>query len=92
MDKKVVEDTIMNQKTLRSELYDFYLHGDGERAKAFADKCFSILDGRFSDGMSVTQQKMLQYDVITEEFEPVIFRHVPFFYETGVLTSLSDGA
>ena len=76
----------------RKELYDFYLHGDAERAKDFADRCFVIMDERFEDGMTVTEQKLLQYDVITEEFEPVIFRTVPYFYETGVLTSLSDGA
>ena len=92
MNKKAAEERTMNREALRGELYDFYLHGDGERAKTFADKCFSILDASVSDKMSVTQQKMLQYDVITEEFEPVIFPHVPFFYETGVLTSLSDGA
>ncbi len=77
---------------LREELYSFYLHGDAERSKSFADKCFAIMDARFEDGMTVTEQKLLQYDVITEEFEPVIFRHSPYFYETGVLTSLSDGA
>ena len=49
------------------------------------------MDSKYKDGMSVTEQKMLQYDVICEEFEPVLFRHVPYFYETGVLTSLSDG-
>ena len=85
MNKKAAEERTMNREALRGELYDFYLHGDGERAKTFADKCFSILDASVSDKMSVTQQKMLQYDVITEEFEPVIFPHVPFFYETGVL-------
>ena len=77
---------------LREELHGFYLQGDAERSRAFAEKCFAILDERYTDGMSVTAQKLLQYDVITEHFEPKIFRHSPFFYETGVLTSLSDGA
>ncbi len=27
---------------LKKELYAFYLHGDAERAKSFADKCFTI--------------------------------------------------
>ncbi len=75
----------------RKELYDYYLHGDAERSKAFAEKCFAIMEERFEDRMTVTAQKLLQYDVITEEFEPKLFRHAPFFYETGVLTSLSDG-
>lgn len=82
----------MNELLMRQELYDFYLHGDAERSRAFAEKCFPIMDSRFRDGMSVTEQKLLQYDVICEEFEPIVFRYNPYFYETGVLTSLSDGA
>ena len=77
---------------MKSELHRFYLYDDAERAKAFADKCFPIMDARVTDRMSVTEQKMLQYDVITELFEPIIFPHVPYFWEMGVLTSLSDGA
>ena len=47
---------------LKQELYDFYLHGDAERSKEFADKCFAIMDERFENGMTVTAQKLLQYD------------------------------
>ena len=79
-------------EAVRDELYAFYLSGDAERAKGFAEKCFSIMDAKATDGMSVIAQKCLQYDVISESFEPVVFRYNPFFYETGVLTSLSDGA
>ena len=82
----------MNELKLREELRSFYLHGDAERAKSFADRCFEIMDSRFADGMSVTEQKLMQYDVITQEFNPVLFRYSPYFFETGVLTSLSDGA
>ena len=79
-------------ETLKNELHDFYLSGDAERAKSFAEKCFAIMDSKVTDNMSVTAQKCLQYDVICEEFEPIVFRHNPFFYESGILTSLSDGA
>lgn len=82
----------MNTEALRKELHAFYLNGDEERAKTFAEICFSKMNDRFVEGMRVARQKMLQYDVIVEEFEPVLFRHLPFFFETGVLTSLSDGA
>lgn len=82
----------MNEQALREELYAFYLHGDAERARSFAQRCFRILDDTVRPEMSVTEQKMLQYDVITEEFSPVIFPHSPYYFETGVLTSLSDGA
>ena len=91
MEQKMNEYTI-NEALMKEELYGFYLEGDAQRAKTFADKCFAIMDSRFRDGMSVTAQKCLQYDVICEELEPVVFRHNPFYYETGVLTSLSDGA
>ena len=77
---------------LRKELYEFYLHGDAERAKSFADKCFKIMDKKFASGMSVTEQKLLQYDVICENFVPKLFPHSRFYYEMGVVTSLSDGA
>lgn len=82
----------MYEAYMRDELYKFYLNGDAERAKAFADKCFCIMDSRYKEGMSVTEQKLLQYDVIAEEFTPTLFRYSPYFFETGVLTSLSDGA
>ncbi len=77
---------------LREELYSFYLRGDEERSRSFAERCFAIMDSRYREGMSVVEQKLLQYDVITEEFEPILFPHAPYFYETGFLTSLSDGA
>ena len=81
-----------NFGALRAELHGFYLQGDTERAEAFAAHCFAIMEARCDAAMSVTAQKLLQYDVITEEFDPVIFPHTPLFYETRVLTSLSDGA
>jgi len=76
---------------MREELKAFYWYGDEERSKDFAEKCFRILDSKVTPDMSVTAQKLLQYDVISDEFEPVIFRNSPFYYETGFLTSLSDG-
>ena len=79
-------------EALKQELYDFYLHGDEARARNFAERCFPLMDARLTPEASVIEQKIIQYDVITDEFEPVLFPHTPYFYETGVLTSLSDGA
>ncbi|MBQ7386742.1 MAG: hypothetical protein IJW03_01105 [Clostridia bacterium] len=81
----------MAYEKLREELYSYYLSGDEERGMSFAEKCFAIMDSRFREGMSVMEQKLLQYDVICEEFEPRIFYNSPFFFETGFLVSLSDG-
>ena len=78
---------------LRKELLDYYIETDDEkRSMIFAKKCFAILDKKFREGMSVTEQKLLQYEVISDEFVPKIFKNLPYFYETGVLFSLSDGA
>ena len=82
----------MKFQSLRRELYDYYLTGDEERSKAFADRCFALMDANATASMSVMAQKLLQYDVISDLFEPVLFPHCPFYYETGALTSLSDGA
>ena len=30
-------------KKVKEELYEYYLNGDEERCKAFADKCFAIM-------------------------------------------------
>ncbi len=81
----------MNYFDLRNELKSFYWHRDEARSKEFAEKCFKILDEKVTEEMSVTEQKILQYDVIANEFQPVVFKNLPFYFETGVLTSLSDG-
>lgn len=82
----------MDLSQMKAELYDFYLQGDEARARAFSDRCFALLDERCREGMSVTEQKLLQYEIISREFTPVVFRHNPFYFETGALVSLSDGA
>ncbi len=82
----------MKYDDLRKELKEFYWVEDGERSRLFAEKCFAILDSKVTDDMSITDQKLMQYDVIAEEFEPIIFKTLPFYNETGVLTALSDGS
>ena len=82
----------MKYTDLRKELHAFYSDGGKERSENFAKKCFEIMDSKYQNGMSIAEQKMLQYDVISQEFEPIIFKNSPYYYETGVLTSLSDGS
>lgn len=82
----------MGYQQLRDELHSFYLPDRKEHIQSFAEKCFAIMNARVDDAMSVAAQKCLQYDVIAQEFEPVIFRHCPYFYETDVLSSRSDGS
>lgn len=82
----------MNYIEMREELKEYYWYNSIERADKFAEKCFGILDSAVNDNMSVAMQKLLQYKVIVDEFEPKLFKNSPFYYETGVLCSLSDGA
>ncbi len=83
----------MNSKfsSMRDELRAYYLPDNGRRSDVFARKCFEIMDSKYSENMSVMEQKLLQYRVIVDEFEPKIFEHSPFYYETQVLSPLSDG-
>ena len=83
----------MNYLPLREELKAFYWNNQNEKnARAFSKKCFAICEERVRPEMSVPVQKMLQEEVIAEEFDPVIFKNAPYYYESGVLVSLSDGA
>ena len=82
----------MNYSRLREQLKNYYWQGDKERSISFAEHCFAILDEKYREGMTVTEQKLLQYEVISDEFTPILFPDCPFYFETGALTSLSDGA
>ncbi len=81
-------------ENIRKEVSSFYQDGNfrNEPVKAFAQKCFAELDSRVTEDMSVTAQVMLQEQVITELFEPHIFKTLPFYCEMGALNSISDGA
>lgn len=81
----------MNYQKMREELKNFYWQGDDIRAKALADKIFAILNSKKSEDMSPAELKVLQYGVIAEEFQPVIFKNCPFYFETSILTSCCDG-
>ena len=82
----------MRFEDMRKELKSFYWNDNGERSAKFAEKCFASLDSKVTNEMSVMEQKLLQYKVIVDEFEPKIFKNSPFYYETAVLSSMSDGS
>ncbi len=81
----------MNYANIRQELQAYYWKESVPRAVAFAQKCFAVMDSKVTDDMSVTAQKLLQYQVIVDEIDPVIFSNSPFYYETGTLSALCDG-
>ena len=81
----------MKYERLRQELKSYYWQKSASRAAAFGVRCFSVLNSKVTADMSVMEQKLLQYKVITDELEPVLFADSPFYYETGTLSGLSDG-
>lgn len=82
----------MNYTDLREELKAYYYHKADARAEEFCDLCTSALDEMYEEGMSVFAMKRLQYRVIAEKADPVLFLRSPFYYETGTLAAHCDGA
>ncbi|MBO5453937.1 MAG: hypothetical protein J6A69_08265 [Clostridia bacterium] len=82
----------MTNIEFREELTDFYRNKVDDMCEEFCVHCLEILDSREKENMSVYEQKALQYEVISEEFEPVIFKNSPFYYETGTISAHCDGA
>ena len=82
----------MHFEALRTELRDFYENKVNARAAAFCEATVQKLDGLYREGMSVPQQKALQYRVIAAELEPVLFASSPFYYELGTMCAQCDGA
>lgn len=82
----------MTYEKYRKEFTDYYFFHADRRAEEFCQRVLPNLDAQYREGMSAYQMKALQYRVIAEEFEPVIFAHSPFYCEMGMLSSITDGA
>ncbi len=82
----------MNFPKLRNELRHFYLEVVDELSDKFCEKCTAVMDERAYENMSVYRQKVHQYQIITEMFEPVLFYNSPFYYEMGTMSAQCDGA
>ena len=54
----------------------------------------AIMDGYDAShpGLGVYQLKAMQYEVIADNFKPVIFKNSPFYFEMGTKISQCDGA
>jgi len=81
----------MNYQNLRNELRAYYDTTSYENAEKFLQKCTSKLDKQYVETMSAFEMKVLQYKIISEECNPVLFEHSPFYYETGIIPGFSDG-
>lgn len=82
----------MNLDLFRQELTDFYWHQVDERAAAFCDRIFAILDQKVTDDMDGYERKALQYRTIAEHCQPVLFSSSPFYHELGAMSAHCDGA
>ena len=82
----------MNYQNLREELKDYYFNKSEKSAAEFSKECTAKLDAMYNENMSVYEMKTMQYRVITDNFKPVIFENSPFYYETGIIPSYSDGS
>ncbi len=82
----------MKYLALRDEIKEYYYNVADERAERFCDLCIEQLDKQYREDMSVFEMKRTQYDVITENIDPVLFYNSPFYYETGTLAAHCDGA
>ena len=83
----------MTNTAMREELKAYYWTGlADENSRAFYDKCMAEIDNQYTEDMNPYHTKMLTYRVITDMFEPVIFKNSPFYHETGTITALSDGS
>ena len=82
----------MGYPELREELKNYYWKEADQRAKAFFETCTQVMDETAKEEMSAYEMKTFQYQTITELFEPVLFYNAPFYYETGTMAAVCDGA
>ena len=82
----------MKYEKLCKELKEYYLNVSNARAKEFCDLCLEKLDRLYDKSMTPFAMKRLQYRIITENMDPVLFFNSPFYYETGTLAGICDGA
>ena len=82
----------MDTAALRAELTDFYWNRIDDKAAAFRDRVFPLLDQRWRPDMTACQRKAMQYETIAEHCECVLFHQSPFYHELGAMQHLCDGA
>lgn len=76
---------------LRNELKNYYMEKSYENAEKHLEEAIEILDSMYDESMSAYKMKALQYKVIADVAEPVLFRGLPFYYEIGIVPGCSDG-
>ncbi len=81
----------MGYEAMRKELTGYYFAGTGERGEIFRERAGAEMDAQYRVEMNSYEMKTLQYRVISDRFEPVLFYTSPFYYETGTMWAHCDG-
>ena len=81
----------MGYESMRKELTSYYFTGTGERGEEFRERANAVMDAQYTEGMNPYEMKVLQYRVITDMFEPVLFYTCPYYFETGTMWAHCDG-
>ena len=82
----------MNYQELRDETKKYYRTASYAHAEKCMDAGMRQLDALYREGMSPYEMKAMQYSVIADVLDPVLFENAPFYYETGTIPGYSDGA
>ncbi len=82
----------MKYNELRNEIKNYYSKTSYENAKKYLEVGTKKLDELYDKSMSAYDMKVLQYKTITDIMKPVLFKDLPFYYETGILPGASDGS
>lgn len=82
----------MKYHELRNEIKNYYSTVSYKNAKKYLADGRKKLDKLYNEDLSAYDMKVLQYKVITDIMEPVLFEYAPFYYETGIIPGFSDGA
>lgn len=81
----------MKYNELRNEIKNYYSKTSYENAKKYLEVGTKKLDELYDKSMSAYDMKVLQYKIIVDIMEPVLFENAPFYYETGIIPGFSDG-
>ena len=84
----------MDYSSIRSELTDYYMRTLAVSVENLRGKVYEKLDDfdRENPGLNSMKLKAQQYRTIAETFEPKLFDHLPFYYETGAIAAYGDGS
>jgi len=85
----------MSIELLRNELKNYYFKHSFTNlgSEEYRNPLWDTLDAYDSahPGLSAVQLKAAQYEIIAENFMPIIFKNSPFYSEMGVKIAESDG-